>query len=138
MDLKIEELKLIETDLKRRRIPADVKRAVSIMLDKKAERIVVLKMKDLTDITDYMIVCHGNSSRQNKAISDEIQVKLREEFKLKPFGVEGVMDAEWILLDYVDFVIHIFSEENRKKYAIEKLWMDAKRYNFYPGSEPAR
>jgi ribosome-associated protein len=79
-----------------------------------------------------MVLCHGNSTRQNSAISDEIQKKLREQFKLKPYGVEGEVEGEWILLDYIDFVIHIFSEETREKYSLEKLWMDAKRYNFYP------
>ncbi len=133
--MKSEEFQELSADLKRRRIPAEIKKTVSIMLDKKAERIIVLKMKDLTDITDYMLICHGNSSRQNKAISDEIQDILRKEHKLKPFGVEGEQEAEWILIDYVDFIIHIFSEETRKKYALEKLWMDAKRYNFYIDSE---
>jgi ribosome-associated protein len=136
--MNVEEFDQITSDLKRRRIPAEVKKAVSSMLDKQAERVVVLKMKDLTDITDFMIICHGNSSRQNKAISDEIREKLRVEFKMKPFGLEGEQEGEWILLDYVDFIVHIFSEETRKKYALEKLWMDAKRYNFYMGSEPTR
>jgi ribosome-associated protein len=136
--MKSEEFEEITADLKRRKIPTEVKKVVSVMLDKLAERIVVLKMKDITDFTDFMVICHGNSSRQNKAVSDEIQHKLRKEFKLKPYGVEGEQEAEWILLDYIDFVIHIFSQETRKKYGIEKLWMDAKRYNFYTGAEPGR
>lgn len=118
-------------DLKRRRIPPAVKKAVTIMLDKKAERVVVLKLKSISDITDYMVICHGNSSRQNVAISDEIQRLLRKQLKTKAYGVEGQREADWILIDYVDFVVHIFSRESRKKYSIEKLWMDAKRYNFY-------
>jgi len=134
--MKPEEYELVAADLKRRKIPAEVKKVVSIMLDKKAERIVVLKMKTVTDITDFMIICQGNSGRQNKAVSDEIQVKLRAEYKMKPFGVEGEKEAEWILLDYVDFVIHVFSPETRKKYQIEKLWMDAKRYDFSIDDEP--
>jgi ribosome-associated protein len=78
-----------------------------------------------------MVICHGNSSRQNGAIADEIRRKLRSEFRLKPFSVEGERESEWILIDYIDFIIHIFSEENRRKYSLEKLWMDAKRYDFY-------
>jgi len=95
--------------------------------------VVVLKLKDISNITDYMVICHGNSTRQSSAISDEIQRKLRKDFKIKPFGVEGKTGSEWILVDYVDFIIHLFTEETRQKYALEKLWMDAKRYNFYIG-----
>jgi ribosome-associated protein len=130
--MRSEEFELITADLKRRRIPAEIKKVVSAMLDKMAEKVVVLKLKGISDITDFMVLCHGNSTRQNSAISDEIQKKLRKQFKLKPYGVEGEREAEWILLDYIDFVVHIFSEETRGKYSLEKLWMDAKRYNFYP------
>jgi len=77
------------------------------------------------------VICQGNSSRQNNAVADEIRRKLRKEHKAKPFGVEGEREADWILMDYIDFVIHIFLEETRNKYAIEKLWMDARRYDFY-------
>jgi ribosome-associated protein len=126
-----EEIKQVEDDLKKRKIPAEIKKVVSLMLDKKAEQVVVLKLKGINEITDFMILCTGNSSRQNHAISDDIQVKLKKMFKTKAFSVEGGHQSEWILLDYINFIVHIFSEENRKKYAIEKLWMDAKRYNFY-------
>jgi len=93
---------------------------------------VVLKLKGISDITDFVVICQGNSTRQNSAISAEIKKKLSKQYKLKPFGVEGEREADWILLDYIDFVVHIFLEETRQRYALEKLWMDAKRYNFYP------
>jgi ribosome-associated protein len=130
--MKGEEFELITAYLKQRKIPLEVKQAISAMLDKKAEKVVALKLKGISEITDFMIICHGNSNRQNTAISGEIQKKLRDKFKLKPYGVEGEREAEWILLDYIDFVVHIFTEDTRNKYALEKLWMDAKRYNFYP------
>lgn len=130
--MKHEEFEEILSDLKRRKIPTEVKRVVSIMMDKKAEQIVVLKIKGISEITDYIVICHGHSSRQNVAISQEIQRKIKQQFKTKPFGVEGERGAEWILLDYIDFVVHIFSEDMRSKFVLEKLWMDAKRYNFYP------
>lgn len=130
--MKSEEFEVITADLKKRRIPSEVKQVVSIMMDKKAEQVVVLKLKDISDITDFIVICQGNSTRQNNAISDEIRKKLSRQFKLKPFGVEGEREADWILLDYIDFVVHIFLEETRQRYALEKLWMDAKRYNFYP------
>lgn len=129
--MKIEDFERIATDLKKRRIPAEVKSVVSIMLDKKAEEVVVLKLKGISDITDYMVICHGNSSRQNNAVSSEVKKSLTKKHKAKPFGIEGEREAEWILMDYIDFVVHIFSPGTRKKYALEKLWMDAKRYNFY-------
>ncbi len=130
--MKSEEFEVITADLKKRKIPTEVKRVVSIMMDKKAEQVVVLKLKGISDITDFIVICQGNSTRQNSAISAEIKKKLSRQFKQKPFGVEGEREADWILLDYIDFVVHIFLEETRQRYALEKLWMDAKRYNFYP------
>ncbi len=129
--MKIEDFERITADLKKRRIPTAVKTTVSAMLDKQAQQIVVLKLKGLSDITDFMVLCHGNSSRQNSALASEVKKRLAKEHKAKPFGVEGEREADWILMDYVDFVVHIFEPGTRKKYALEKLWMDAKRYNFY-------
>jgi ribosome-associated protein len=133
--MKPEEYKQITDDLKKRKIPPEVKRAVAAMLDKQAERVMVLKLKGINEITDFMVIGSGNSTRQNAAISDEVQGTLRKEYKRKAFSVEGDREAEWILLDYIDFIVHIFSEESRKKYTLEKLWMDAKRYDFYAGQE---
>jgi ribosome-associated protein len=133
--MKADEFKLITDDLKKRKIPTALKGSITAMLDKKAEKVVVLKLKGVNDITDFMVICHGNSPRQNSAICDEVQKKLRNEFKLKAFSVEGERDAEWILMDYIDFIVHVFSRESREKYALEKLWMDAKRYDFYIGQE---
>ena len=133
--MKSEEFEIVTADLKKRKIPTEVKRVVSIMMDKKAEQVVVLKLTAISDITDFVVICQGNSTRQNSAISAEIKKKLSRQFKLKPFGVEGEREGDWILLDYIDFVVHIFLEETRQRYALEKLWMDAKRYNFYPDQE---
>ena len=129
--MNLEKYKAVTRDLKSRRIPGTVKKVVSSMLDKKAEKVVVLRLKGINDITDFIVICHGNSPRQNNAISDEIQKKLKQEFAVKPFSVEGERESDWILIDYIDFIVHIFTEENRKKYSLEKLWMDAKRYDFY-------
>jgi ribosome-associated protein len=129
MDLN--DYKFITADLKKRKIPPVIKRVVSIILDKKGEKTIVLKLKGISDITDFMVICNGNSSRQNKAISDEVQKQLRKEYNRKAFGVEGENNTDWILLDYIDFVIHVFSPENREKYSLEKLWMDGKKYYFY-------
>mgnify|MGYP002396835346 CR=1 FL=1 len=120
-------------DLKRRRIPAEVKDAVRAMLDKQAHDVVVLKIKEISDVTDYMIIAHGNSTRQNVAVADEVKRRLKRTHRLKAAAVEGEAAAEWILLDYFDFVIHVFTAENRRKFALEKLWMDAKLYRFSLG-----
>ncbi|RPI72948.1 MAG: ribosome silencing factor [Desulfobacteraceae bacterium] len=131
--MKSEEFEEIIADLKKRKIPTEIKKVVSTMMDKKAEKVVVLKIKAISEVTDYLVICSGNSTRQNSAVCDEIQRMLKKQFKRRPFGVEGQREGEWILLDYIDFVVHIFSEETRQKYALEKLWMDAKRYDFYTG-----
>ena len=130
--MKIEEFKLVLNNLQKRRIPGEIKKTVQILLDKKAEKITVLKLKGITEMTDYLVICSGNSVRQNSALADALQETLKKELNLQPLGVEGKRLAEWILVDYVDFVINIFSVDWRKKYALEKLWMDAKRYDFYP------
>ncbi len=130
--MKIEEFKLVLEDLHKRRIPGEIKKAVQVLLDKKAEKITVLKLKGVCEMTDYLIICSGNSSRQNNALADALQDTLKRELNLQPLGVEGKGLAEWILVDYVDFVINIFSADWRKKYSLEKLWMDAKRYDFFP------
>jgi ribosome-associated protein len=130
--MKKDEFKLILDDLQKRRIPGEIKRAVQVLLDKKAEKITVLKLKGISEMTDYLVVCNGNSARQNKALADAVKENLKKELRLLPLGSEGEMLSEWILVDYVDFIINIFSPEWRKKYALEKLWMDAKRYDFSP------
>jgi len=119
-------------DLKRRRIPAQVKDVVRAMLDKQAQDIVVLKIKEVSDVTDFMIIAHGNSTRQNLAVSDEVKRRLRQQHRRKVANTEGEAAAEWILLDYFDFIVHVFTAENRRRFALEKLWMDAKQYRFSP------
>jgi ribosome-associated protein len=130
--MKKDEFKLILDDLQKRRIPGDIKRAVQILLDKKAEKITVLKLKGISTMTDYLVICSGNSVRQNKALADAVKDILKKELRLQPLGSEGERLSEWILVDYVDFIINIFSADWRKKYSLEKLWMDAKRYDFFP------
>lgn len=130
--MKKDEYDRVLEDLQRRRLPDAVKRTVSALLDKKAEKIAVLKLKGLSEMTDYLVVCSGNSARQNKALADAVRDRLHNDLRLHPLGSEGETAAEWILVDYVDFIVNIFSVEWRKKYALEKLWMDAKRYDFSP------
>lgn len=130
--MKKDEFNLILEDLQKRRIPCEIKKTVQILLDKKAEKITVLKLKGISEMTDYLVICSGNSARQNKALADAVKENLKKELRLQPLGSEGERLSEWILVDYVDFIINIFSADWRKKFSLEKLWMDAKRYDFSP------
>lgn len=130
--MKKDEFNLILDDLQKRRIPGGIKKTVQVLMDKKAEKISVLKLKGLSEMTDYLVICSGNSARQNNALADAVKDSLKRELHLLPLGSEGEGSAEWILVDYVDFIVNIFSAEWRKKYQLEKLWMDAKRYDFSP------
>ena len=100
--------------------------AVAAAEAKKAENIAILELdKSSSGFTDYFVICTGSNPRQLQAISDEVDQKLSS-IGQEPAHVEGYNQAEWILLDYVDFVIHIFSENARKFYDLERLWKSAK------------
>lgn len=101
-------------------------RAVQTAQDKKAVDLALLDLKGVASFTDYFLICGGTSSRQIQAISDEIQLQLSRE-GLRPLHVEGYNQAEWVLLDYVDFVVHIFGERARQFYDLERLWRVARR-----------
>ena len=104
-----------------------VLQAVRACENKKAADIALLEIeKGTSAFTDYFVICSGSNPRQMQAISDEVEEKLRSA-GLRPTHVEGYNQAEWILLDYVDFVVHIFSEATRKFYDLERLWKSAKR-----------
>jgi ribosome-associated protein len=104
----------------------DLERAVEAALAKKARGLVVLDLRGLSDVTDYFIICHGTSTRQVQGISNSIEEALRET-KRRPKHIEGYTRGEWVLMDYIDIVVHVFVEERRLYYALEKLWSDAPR-----------
>ncbi len=110
--------------LTRRSLPSEVKLSLRIGQAKKAEDIVVLDLRGLASFTDYFIIMNGNSTRQNMAIYQAIEENLKKA-KVLPLGVEGETKAEWILIDYGHFIIHIFSRRARDYYGLEKLWGDA-------------
>jgi ribosome-associated protein len=115
-------MKMKKNDLKRQ-----VAEAITACRDKKADEITVLEMeKDSGAFTDYFVVCSGTNPRQIQAISDEVEERL-EKAGLHPAHVEGYTQAEWVLLDYVDFVVHVFSEKARRYYDLERLWKSAKK-----------
>ena len=102
-----------------------VRTAVAAALDKKALDLDVLEVDELTSIADYFILCSANSERQTQAIADNIIERLRAEESVKPLLVEGTSPGRWVLIDYGDFIIHIFTEETRRFYGLERLWGDA-------------
>jgi ribosome-associated protein len=106
-------------------IESRVRLAVSAALDKKALDLVVLSVGKLTSIGDYFILTSATSERQAQAIADSILDKLREEMSVKPLLVEGTTPGRWILLDFGDFIVHIFTEDCRRFYGLERLWGDA-------------
>ena len=90
--------------------------------DKKAEDIRILALDPAeSGLTDYFLICNGTNERQNVAITDEIELRLKREFGIYPNSVEGRRQAEWILMDYVDFIVHVFSPEKRAFYGLERL-----------------
>ncbi|HEX7183366.1 MAG TPA: ribosome silencing factor [Thermoanaerobaculia bacterium] len=101
-----------------------VREAVSAADDRKAVDLKVLHLAKVTDFTDYFMICSGTSERQVQAIADAVQERMREE-RVRPLHVEGYNRAQWVLLDYGDFVVHIFQEEPRRFYSLERLWGDA-------------
>jgi len=108
-------------------IRQQVARAVKAIESKKGEDIAILEMdRSSGAFTDYFVVCSGTNPRQIQAIADDIQKQLAEVGQ-RPNSVEGYNQAEWVLLDYVDFVLHIFSERARKFYDLERLWKSAQR-----------
>jgi len=92
--------------------------------EKKAGDVTVLDLRGLASFTDYFLICHGRSDRQNQAIADQVVDRLRD-VKLRPLSMEGYRLAEWILIDYGDFVVHVFTESRRVFYGLERLWSDA-------------
>jgi len=104
-----------------------VREAIHACQDKKAEEITILELdKNSGAFTDYFVVCSGTNPRQVQAISDEVEMRLKKAGH-PPRQMEGYKQGEWILLDYVDFVVHVFSEKARKYYDLERLWKSAKR-----------
>jgi len=101
--------------------------AVGAVENKKGENLAILEMdRNSGAFTDYFVVCTGTNPRQIQAISDEVELRLSQR-DIRPNSVEGYNQAEWVLLDYVDFVVHVFSERARKFYDLERLWKSAAR-----------
>ncbi len=115
-------------DLRREALPEELlRRCMDILADKKGGEIISLDLKGLSIIADYFVCCTASSPPHIRALSGHLQKTFSREFKLKPRVSEGTAESGWIVLDYGDIVVHIFTAETRAKYRIESLWGDAPR-----------
>ena len=116
--------------------PAELDERVRLALhaagEKKAHDLVVLDLREVASFTDYFVIASGTNVRQVQAIADEVQEQLRKQLNVKPARVEGYNTAEWVLLDYGDFIFHVFEEKSRRFYDLERLWRDAARVSLPP------
>jgi ribosome-associated protein len=117
------------------RLPRSVGVAVRAALDKKAEDVVVLDLRKAGGFTDFFVICTGANTRQIAAIADAVRETLKKEADERPALSEGLDRSEWILLDYFNFVVHVFSRDCRAFYGLERLWGNAERHDI--GHEPA-
>jgi ribosome-associated protein len=113
----------------KRGLPPHVRLAVEAALARKAEDICVLDLREISSFTDFFLIGHGNSSRQNLAVAEAVEAGLKPA-GLRPLSVEGRESAEWVLLDYGSLVVHVFSRAARDHYGLESLWGDAPRLDF--------
>ena len=111
------------------RVPMAIQAVIEAARDKKATDLVVLDLRKADAFTDFFVICSGTNPRQVQAIADAVEEALKAQ-KQRPSLVEGYARAEWVLLDYFDFVIHVFSKHARDFYSLDRLWGNAKRLEF--------
>ena len=103
-------------------------RQLAVLADsKKAEEIVVLEMRELVSYTDFLVICTARNERQARAIVDEVRIRVKRESGVLPGGVDGAGADGWVVLDYLDCVLHVFTTEARERYQLEDLWREAPR-----------
>lgn len=119
----------------KKRLSAEVARAVRAALDKKALDVVVLDLRGTPAFTDFFVLCSGLNQRQVKAIADAVEETLRAA-RIRPAHVEGYDRAEWVLMDFFSFIVHVFTPQTRAFYALERLWGDAERIEVSDSPQP--
>jgi ribosome-associated protein len=110
------------------------RRIAALVQDKLARDVVILDMRPVCTYTDYFVVCTGNNARQTAAIWDEVHARLKKDNGVLPRSVEGAADATWIIADYLDIVLHVFTPEAREYYKLEELWDDVPHEAFEAAS----
>ncbi|HEY2799600.1 MAG TPA: ribosome silencing factor [Chthoniobacterales bacterium] len=98
-----------------------------LAFDKKAEAIVVLDLREISTFTDFFVLCSGTSEPHLKAIAGEIETRLREDDQVRPTAVDGFPASQWIVIDYLQVIVHVFHRDKREFYSLEDLWSDAPR-----------
>ncbi len=111
---------------KSRKLPSEVSRAVQAALAKKAQDVILLDLRNTPAFTDFFVLCSGLNQRQVKAIADAVEETLRQ-VKVRPAHIEGYDRADWVLMDYFTFIVHVFTPQTRAFYGLERLWGDAER-----------
>lgn len=105
----------------------NVKLAIRCAAEKKAGGIGALDLREIASFTEFFVISSGTNQRQVQAIADEINEQLKKQLDQRPVRMEGYNAAEWVLLDYGDFIVHIFEQKAREFYDLERLWRDAKK-----------
>jgi ribosome-associated protein len=113
------------------------RRLAELADSKGAGEVVVLDMRELVSYTDFLAICTARNERQARAIVDEVKLRLKQERELLPGGVDGEGAAGWVVVDYLDAVLHVFTAEARQRYQLEDLWREAPRLEFEPGGAEA-
>lgn len=106
-----------------------MKKTLSIIDEMKGEETVVLDLRNLTTVADYFVITSATNTRQVSAIAKKIEEEINEYYGVKPLHIEGLRYGFWVLMDYGFFIVHIFLDERRKFYNLEKVWLDAPRVN---------
>jgi ribosome-associated protein len=112
-------------------LPAEVNRAAELLLDRKAQDVTLLDLRNLSSATDFFLIATGRSDTHVTAIADHLIDELKAE-GIRPVGVEGLRGGRWVLIDYVDYVVHVFHPAAREFYQLERLWGDAPTRVFEP------
>lgn len=115
-----------------------VRRLAELVDAKGAAEIVVLDMRGLVSYTDFLAICTARNERQARAIVDDVRLRMKQEHGMLPGGVDGDGSAGWIVLDYLDAVLHVFTDDARQRYRLEELWHEAPRLRLQPSQDGVR
>jgi ribosome-associated protein len=120
-------IELSQTPLPFAELDPEVRLAIESASDKKAFNLRVLDLREIASFTEFFIIASGANQRQVQAIADDIEEQLKKQLQTRPVRIEGYNSAEWLLMDYGDFIVHIFNKEAREFYDLERLWRDARK-----------
>ncbi len=120
-------IEIAETPTPFAELDPEVRLAIQCAADKKAFDMIALDLRSIASFTEFFIIATGSNQRQVQAIADEINEQLKKQLQRRPVRIEGYNSAEWVLLDFGDFIVHIFNNEAREFYDLARLWRDARK-----------